>query len=63
MILNIADMTISNDGKKVTYEERMAGIEERYGKDSEQYVEAEQVWTECAKWISENTEITSIDEL
>ena len=63
VILNIADMTTSNDGKKVSFEERMAGIEERYGKESEQYVEAEQVWTECAKWIVKNTEISSIDEL
>ena len=60
VILNIADMTTSSDGQKVTFDERMAGIEKRYGKNSKQYIEAVEVWKNSEKWIKENTNISNI---
>lgn len=39
-ILNRADMTISHTGDKITMEERLKGIEERWGSDSVHYKHA-----------------------
>ncbi|MCI6845344.1 MAG: HD domain-containing protein [Coriobacteriaceae bacterium] len=40
MILNIADMETSKDGRRISMEERFADIANRYGSDSEQYTKA-----------------------
>ena len=37
LILNLADLTIDHKGNKVTIEERLASIQERYGTHSHQY--------------------------
>lgn len=42
-ILNKADMTIDNCGNKVTYEERLNNIKERYGEDSTEYKSSKEV--------------------
>lgn len=42
-ILNIADLTVDHKGNKCTIEERLKGIEERYGKDTESYKNAEKL--------------------
>ena len=47
-LLNVADMQINSFGKKVTIEERLNDIKERYGNDSKQYLEA----VELAKRIN-----------
>ncbi len=39
-LLNTADMQINSFGKKVTVEERLIDIKNRYGYDSKQYLEA-----------------------
>lgn len=39
-LLNTADMQINSFGKKVTVEERLIDIKDRYGYDSKQYLEA-----------------------
>ena len=40
-ILNKADLTVDYDGSKVIMEERLSGIKERYGSDSKNYKDAE----------------------
>lgn len=42
-VLNLADMTTSYDGIKVSIEERLQGIEERHGSDSIHYKNAVEV--------------------
>lgn len=40
-ILNIADLTVDHKGNKCTIEERLKGIEDRFGKDTDSYKNAE----------------------
>lgn len=42
-ILNIADMSIDSTGKEVGASARLSDIASRYGVDSKQYIEAEQL--------------------
>lgn len=42
-MLNIADMCIDSTGKEVGANERLSDIAARYGVDSKQYIEAEQL--------------------
>jgi HD superfamily phosphohydrolase YqeK len=42
-ILNIADLTIDACGNKVTVEERLADISERYGVNSNAYIKSKQL--------------------
>lgn len=42
-ILNMADLTVDHKGNKCTVEERLKGIEDRYGKDTESYRNAEKL--------------------
>lgn len=42
-ILNEADMKINTQGQEVSYEERLNDIADRYGRESTQYHNAEQV--------------------
>lgn len=43
LILNISDMTVSGDGRRVGFETRLQDIADRYGKDSQQYQTAARV--------------------
>ena len=42
-ILNIADVSVDSTGKKVGVSARLSDIASRYGVDSKQYIEAEQL--------------------
>lgn len=51
IILNIADMQTSKDGVRITMDERLVDIQERYGVRSEQYAVAEQLKTSLESWL------------
>lgn len=40
LILNIADMSVNGSGQRVTFEQRLSDIRERYGAESSQYLDA-----------------------
>lgn len=42
-ILNIADLTVDHKGNKCTIEERLKGIEDRFGKDTDSYKNAKKL--------------------
>ena len=53
MILNISDMETSKDGRRISMDERLADIADRYGDDSKQYIKAKKLVTELKNWLSD----------
>lgn len=43
LLLNIADMSVNAAGMRVTFEQRLSDIEDRYGESSSQYIRAASV--------------------
>lgn len=43
LVLNIADMSVGKTGKRIGFNKRLQDIENRYGKDSPQYVTSKNV--------------------
>ncbi|MDD7542352.1 MAG: HD domain-containing protein [Mobiluncus porci] len=43
LVLNLADMETSKDGRRISMEERLLDIAQRYGADSKQYLQANKI--------------------